>query len=73
MGQFRSGDTAGAVRTLGVVVAQAPADVPAAVQHALLLYAFGDLAASAAETERALSLDPAEPTALKLRALLQSR
>jgi len=72
VGQLNTGDTAAAVDTLAALAALAPLDATVAVQHAIALYLADDISGSAVEVRRALSLDPAEPTALRLQAILIS-
>ncbi|MDY7542563.1 MULTISPECIES: O-antigen ligase family protein [unclassified Cryobacterium] len=70
VGQLGTGDITGAEATLAALAALAPNDVAVAVQHAVVLYLGGDAEASGLEIRRALTLDPADPTALKVRDFL---
>ncbi|MBG6058642.1 O-antigen ligase [Cryobacterium sp. MP_M5] len=72
VGQVNSGDVTEAGRTLAALVEVAPHDAAVAVQHAVVLYLLGDISGCAGEVRRALELDPAEPTALRLRDVLFS-
>ncbi|SDK45516.1 hypothetical protein SAMN05216282_106106 [Cryobacterium psychrotolerans] len=70
VGQLNSGDTSAAGRTLEALAELAPKDSAVAVQNAVARYLLGDISGAVAETDRALSLDPANPTAVQLRGLL---
>ncbi|TFD42884.1 hypothetical protein E3T33_11075 [Cryobacterium sp. TMT1-2-1] len=70
VGQLNSGDTSAAGRTLEALAELAPKDSAVAVQNAVVRYLLGDISGAVAETDRALSLDPANPTAVQLRGLL---
>ncbi|MFC5930972.1 O-antigen ligase family protein [Cryobacterium melibiosiphilum] len=70
VGQLAVGDSAGAARTLAVLVRLAPGDPAIAVQNAIVLYTVGDISGTAAEVQRALRLDPQNETALRLQQIL---
>ena len=70
VGQLSSGDAAAAVRTLDALAVIAPQNVAVAVQQAVALYLSGDISGCDTAVRRALALDPAEPTALRLRGIL---
>ena len=72
-GQLSGGDAAAAVRTLDALAVVAPQDVAVAVQYAVALYVSGDISGCDVAVRRALALDPAEPTALRLRDILFSK
>ncbi|WP_166804834.1 O-antigen ligase family protein [Cryobacterium sp. Sr8] len=72
VGQLNSGDTSAAGQTLEALVELTPKDSAVAVQNAVVRYLLGDISGAVAETDRALSLDPANPTAVQLRGLLTS-
>ncbi len=70
VGQLSSGDAAAAAHTLDALAVVAPRNVAVAVQHAVALYLAGDISGCEIAVRHALTLDPAEPTALRLRGII---